>query len=239
MKKVLIFFLILILSGCTKIDEEQLKEEIKNELLEELAFSSDDLNNQLIELSSQISLYTVAIDVDLEESNTFGSGILISKEGNIYQVLTNEHTLRYQESVSVYIPHLDKYFAATILKEDQENDLALLEFSTSEELETYQIIEPTYQIGEIVLAVGSSSSLEYANTITMGIISRIDEIHIQHDAAINSGNSGGPLFNLQGELIGLNYSKVNTTYIGTNKVFVEGMGFAIPYQVLTEFLNNS
>jgi serine protease Do len=89
--------------------------------------------------------------------------------------------------------------------------------------------------GEIILAVGNPNGYSYFGSITMGIISGLDRYfdidgdkvkdmfvnYIQHDAAINSGNSGGALFNLKGEVIGINVIKIAATEI-------EGMGFAIP-----------
>jgi serine protease Do len=238
MKKILILCLLLLLSGCTTVDEEALKEDIKNELLEEIAFDPDDFNQHLQQISEEITQYTVAIQVDLGETETFGSGLLFDKEGTTYSIITNEHVIRYHDSIEIYVPHLDKYFEATVLAEDGVLDLAVLTFSSNDDLSIYTIEPVTYQVGEIVLAVGSSTSLDYANTITLGIISRTEENIIQHDASINNGNSGGPLFNLNGQLIGINFSKLNTTYSGTTRIFVEGMGFARPIEDIITFLND-
>ena len=237
MKKTLLILCLLFLTGCQTVDEDQLKEDIKSELLDELEFSPEDLNEHLQEVTEEISLYTVAIDVDLGETETFGSGLLFQQEGTTYSVLTNEHVIRYNESIDVYVPHLDKYYQATVIKEDQALDLAVLEFSTTDELSVYTIEEADFSVGEMVLAVGSSTDLEYANTITLGIISRTEDNIIQHDASINNGNSGGPLFNLSGQLVGINYSKINTSYSGTLRVFVEGMGFARNIEAIIGFLN--
>ena len=164
-------------------------------------------------------------------------GLLYSKNDNEYLILTNEHVIRYADSIEVYIPYKDIYVNATVSRSSIDVDLAILSINTLVELEVYEIKDVDYSIGEMVLACGTAISLDYANSITLGIISNIDDNRIQHDASINNGNSGGPLFNLNGELIGINVSKINTTYIGNTQVFVEGIGFSIGITDVISFLN--
>lgn len=242
MKKTLIIILsIFLLTGCNSIDEEQLKSELKQEIKTELEIELSqnylDLNGHLQDISSQIELYTVAIKVEISSSISIGSGIIIKQDDNTYQILTNEHVVRYADKIEVYIPSLDVYFEATLEKESIENDLAILTITTSEILNVYTIMDVEYNVGEMVLAVGTSTSIEYVNTITLGIVSSISSERIQHDAAINSGHSGGPLFNLNGELIGINVSKINVTTVGNSTVNVEGMGFSIPISSVLLFVN--
>ena len=163
--------------------------------------------------------------------------MLYSKNDNEYLILTNEHVIRYADSIEVYIPYKDIYVNATVSRSSIDVDLAILSINTLVELEVYEIKDVDYSIGEMVLACGTAISLDYANSITLGIISNIDDNRIQHDASINNGNSGGPLFNLNGELIGINVSKINTTYIGNTQVFVEGIGFSIGITDVISFLN--
>lgn len=239
MKKVLIIGLILLLSGCSNIDTELLKEEIKAELQEEMVFSYEDLNNHLVNVTESIKSYTVSIVVTLsDDTEIIGSGIIYEKDGNDYKILTNEHVLRYAQSISVYIPSYDTYYEANLVDSDNNIDLAIITITTLDELSVYNIKLVSYSVGEFVLAVGASTSIDYSNSVTLGIISRVEDNSIQHDAAINSGNSGGPLFNLNGDLIGINVSKITVTYNGNTPVYVEGMGFSIPIEIVNEYINN-
>jgi serine protease Do len=237
MRKILVIVLLVFMTGCTTVDEEQLKNDIKEEILEEIQFDPSLFNEHLIEISSSINKWTVAIEVTVGETTTIGSGIIYSNDENEYLILTNEHVVRYADSIEVFIPSQDIYITATIVKTDTELDLAILSISTLTELSYLEIVDVEYQIGEIVLACGTPISQEYPNSITLGIISNIYGNTIQHDASINIGNSGGPLFNLYGELIGINVSKINTTYIGNNTVFVEGMGFSIGIDTIILFIS--
>lgn len=237
MRKLLLVFLLLLMTGCSNIDEEQLKEDIKQELLEELVFDPSAFNDHLTALSSEIDKWTVSIEVIQDEGTMIGSGILYSKSDNEYLILTNEHVIRYEDSIEVYIPYKDIYVSANVISSDINLDLAILSISTLTTLDIYEIKDVEYEIGEMVLACGTATSQDYANSITLGIISNVDGNIIQHDASINNGNSGGPLFNLNGELIGINVSKINTTYIGNTQVFVEGIGFSIGIDDILLFLN--
>lgn len=237
MKKLILVILLLSIAGCSNIDEDQLKEEIIEELRDEIGFNPTIFNEHLITISNNIDKWTVAIEVTVGENTVIGSGLLYSKNDNEYFIITNEHVIRYADSIEIYIPYKDIYISATVLRSNIEFDLAILSISTLTELEVYQIVDIEYQIGEMVLACGTATSLDYANSITLGIISNIDGNTIQHDASINNGNSGGPLFNLNGELIGINVSKINTTYIGNTQVFVEGIGFSIGIDDIILFLN--
>ena len=237
MKKLFLIFIFIFLTGCTNISEEQLKQEIKDELNEEMVFDPSSFNEHLTSISSTIDKWTVSIEIIQGEFTMIGSGILYSKNDNEYKVLTNEHVVRYADSIEIYIPYKDIYITASVERSDLDLDLAILSFSSLTELEVYEIVDVDYQIGEMVLACGTATSQDYANSVTLGIISNIDDNRIQHDASINNGNSGGPLFNFEGKLIGLNVSKINTTYIGNSQVFVEGIGFSIGIDDILYFLS--
>ncbi|MBN2300040.1 MAG: trypsin-like peptidase domain-containing protein [Acholeplasmataceae bacterium] len=237
MKKMIIFvILILILTGCQQVDTEKLKQEIKDELQDELVFDINDLNEYLQEVSSYASSCTISIEVSLEESTIHGSGFVYKKEGNDYYILTNEHIVRYYQSIEIYSPQNEHYIQASIEKVDAHKDLAILTMTTTDLIGICEIRQTDYKVGEFVLAIGSPLELSYSNTITLGIISRLDETYIQHDASVNIGNSGGPLFNLKKEIIGLNVSKINTTSASGSTVSVEGIGFAIPLEHLINFI---
>ena len=242
MKKIIIILIsMVLLTGCQSIDKDQLKsdlkQEIKSELIEELSNDYLNIDEHLQEITSIIKSYTVAIKIEISSSVSIGSGIIIKQDDNSYQILTNEHVIRYADKIEVYIPSLNKYFEATLEKENTNEDLAIISITTTDILSVYTVTDIEYSVGQLVLAVGTATSLDFANTVTLGIISNITDERIQHDAAINTGNSGGPLFTINGMLIGLNVSKINSTTVGNSIINVEGMGFCIPIEKVLLFLD--
>ncbi|KFZ26902.1 MAG: Serine protease Do-like HtrA [Candidatus Izimaplasma bacterium HR2] len=238
MKKILIVLLFLFLTGCEQIDEEALKEEIKAELTEELEFDINDINDHLSMVSNMVKACTVTVEVTLSDiSETHGSGIVYKSDGDDYYILTNEHVIRYNQSIEVFIPSINKYLQASIIKEDGMKDLAILKITSLDIVNICEINLVEYVVGELVLSVGTPVSKEYSNTVTLGMISRIQDDLIQHDAAVNPGSSGGPLFNINGELVGLNVSRINTTYSGNVIVSVEGMAFSIIIEEIIDFIS--
>lgn len=165
----------------------------------------------------------------------------------IYKVVTNRHVIADEDGtvdktktrtiVKVYLGDEDIKIEADVIEYDDKVDLAVLTF------EHYSYIQPlrfadSEQIkrGNFVIALGNPAGPEYHGSATFGIISSSklryidDDIswttgYIQHDASINSGNSGGALLNLAGELIGINTLKLASSEIDN---IYEGMGFAIP-----------
>lgn len=257
MKKLFVFVLLLFLVGCDAVDEETLKQEIKDELTiqikeelkqelsqeiyselsDEFTFDINDINNHLIEVSSMAKSCTVSLDIKMSDTvSTHGSGVVYKKDGLDYYIITNEHLVRYNEEIKVYLPSLDVYEIATLTKESAEKDLAIIKISSSDIIDICDLKIVEYTVGELVLSVGSPVSLDYTNTVTLGLISRIEDNRIQHDSAINPGNSGGPVFNLNGDIIGINVNKVNTTYSGNTKVSVESIGFAITIEEVVLFI---
>lgn len=171
---------------------------------------------------------------------SIGSGVIYKQTGTTYYVVTNQHVIEDGTSYEVYFKD-GSTLPATLLGSDDLVDVAVLTFVSTESFTVVNFgdSEATTQ-GEIVLAVGNPNGYDYFGSITMGIVSGLDRYfdidgdqvkdmfvnYIQHDAAINSGNSGGALFNLQGEVIGLNVIKISATEI-------EGMGFAIPSELVS------
>ncbi len=159
-----------------------------------------------------------------------GSGVIITEDGYI---LTNRHVVRNAAKIQVTL-HDQRTFEAEIIGEDRFTDLAVIKIDASGLTPAYFGNSDSVEVGEWVLAVGNPLGL--TSTLTAGIVSALTrwigvfrdtsgmavENFIQTDAAINPGNSGGGLFNLKGELIGIN------TAIATNTGFYQGYGFAIP-----------
>lgn len=166
-----------------------------------------------------------------------GTGFAVSSEGYI---LTNAHVVEGADKITVKLVGEDDERDATLIGSDTETDIAVLKV----EGVTLQPLKlgdsDSVRVGEYVLAIGNPLSTdELANTITFGIISAtsreitIDNYtntYLQTDAAINFGNSGGPLINMQGEVIGINSAKTITAGYDEygNAVSAEGIGFALP-----------
>jgi len=152
-----------------------------------------------------------------------GSGLIVDNEGHI---VTNNHVVGDALEVEVRLSDKTKLIAQVIGK-DPDTDLALLKVTVDRALPFARFGDSsTVRVGQWVLAVGNPFGLD--RTVTLGVVSGIGreninlsryENFIQTDASINPGNSGGPLFNLRGEVIGINTAIIN---------FAQGIGFAIP-----------
>lgn len=171
-----------------------------------------------------------------EEAGT-GSGIIYKKEDGKAYVVTNQHVVDGAENVEVVLGD-DQRIPAKVLGKDPLTDLAVLEIA-GENINTVAKLGTSSDItvGETVLAIGNPLGLEFANSVTRGIVSGLNrsiEVDtngdgqpdwvtevLQTDAAINPGNSGGALINADGEVIGINSMKIAQSA-------VEGIGFAIP-----------
>ncbi len=151
-----------------------------------------------------------------------GSGVIISGDGTI---LTNNHVVEGAKEVTVTLADKEEYHAQVIGR-DPKTDLAVLKISAGKALTAASLGDSEQlQVGDWVLAVGNPFGL--GNTVTSGIVSAKGRVigagpyddFIQTDASINPGNSGGPLFNMKGEVVGINTAIVSGG---------QGIGFAIP-----------
>jgi S1-C subfamily serine protease len=196
---------------------------------------TDEQNNIDIYKSSKESVVYVTSTVyqtnfffEPVQTKELGSGFLINSEG---QILTNNHVVSGSSQVEVTLPDQSRY-KAQILFKDKVNDLALIKIEPKKPLPHLSLGDSDrLQVGQKVLAIGNPFGL--AGTLTVGVISALGrpiqgennqdlEGMIQTDAAINSGNSGGPLLDSQGQVIG-----INTAIYGPNGGNV-GIGFAMP-----------
>ena len=171
------------------------------------------------------------------EATGTGTGIVITENGyivtNAHVIYDSEYGAGLADSISVLLND-DNTYDAEVIGYDTDCDLAVLkiqasgltaaEFGNSDEL----------KLGESVIAIGNPLGFDLMNTVTNGIVSGLNrQVNInnksmtllQTDAAINSGNSGGPLINKYGQVIGINSSKMSASYSETS---IEGIGFAIP-----------
>jgi serine protease Do len=159
-----------------------------------------------------------------------GSGFIVDGAGH---VVTNAHVVEEADSVRVKLAD-DREFEAKVKGRDARLDLAILELVGARDLPAVSLgSSERLRVGEYVVAIGNPFGL--GNTVTMGIVSAKSRAigagpyddFIQTDASINPGNSGGPLFDLRGQVVGIN------TAINPNG---RGIGFAIPVDVLKEVL---
>ena len=166
-----------------------------------------------------------------QKRRSLGSGFLVSADGYI---LTNNHVVEKADEVSVTL--LDKEeFKAKVVGTDPKTDIALIKIETSKKLPFVSLGDSEkLEIGEWVVAIGNPFGL--GHTVTAGIVGAKGRIigsgpyddFIQTDASINPGNSGGPLFNLRGEVVG-----INTAIIQGG----QGIGFATPVQLARSVLD--
>ena len=159
------------------------------------------------------------------KASSLGSGFIIKEDGI---VITNNHVIANSEDILIRVG--DKEYSAEVLGADPYMDLAVLKMKTKDKFKTVSFGDSSKaRVGDWVVAIGNPFGL--GGTVTSGIISARNrqigltryEDFIQTDASINQGNSGGPLFNLKGEVIG-----VNTAIIAPGQSGSIGIGFAIP-----------
>ena len=160
-----------------------------------------------------------------------GSGVIIDAQGHI---ITNNHVVGNATEVEVRLSDKTK-FVAQVIGKDPDTDLAVLKVTTDRPLPSVPFGDSsTVKVGQWVLAVGNPFGLD--RTVTLGVVSGVGrenvnlsryENFIQTDASINPGNSGGPLFNLHGEVIGINTAIIN---------FAQGIGFAIPSNMVKRIM---
>lgn len=179
---------------------------------------------------------TVSITVYSEDGIGTGTGIVMTEDGYI---LTCNHVVEGGASCEI-TTYDDQVYQALLVGGDAQTDLAVLkidaeglrpaEFGDSDEL----------TVGDEALAIGDPLGTELRGTLTNGIISAINRnvtvnsysmTLLQTTAALNSGNSGGPLINIYGQVVGVNNMKMNS-----NAVTVEGLGFAVPTSVVKEIV---
>ena len=160
-----------------------------------------------------------------------GSGFVVDSTGYI---VTNYHVIDGAQKIKVRFEQSDRVYEAKLVGQDRVTDIALLKVETGAPLEAVSLgSSKSTRVGEWVVAIGSPFGLEYS--VTTGIVSAkgrklghgLYDDFLQTDASINPGNSGGPLFNLHGEVVG-----VNTAIVKDG----QGIGFAVPVDMLRMIL---
>ena len=172
----------------------------------------------------------VSINAILTGGSSTGTGVILTEDGYI---VTNAHVVENAAAISVQLTDQD-IFQAQVIGTDELSDLAVLKISASGLTPAQFGDSSSLRVGDTVVAIGDPLGVEFRGTYTDGIISGIDRdvdmdgrtmTLLQTNAALNSGNSGGPLINCYGQIIGINTMKIGAF---TDKAGVEGLGFAIP-----------
>ena len=187
---------------------------------------------------STVAILTFEDKISSEENaKGQGTGIIVSSDGYI---VTNSHVIGDSKTAYKYqiINNDGKKYTANVVGYDTRTDLAVLKIKGKDLKPVHFVKKSHLQVGEDIIAVGNPGGLDFQNSLTKGIVSAKDRTlddstvsYIQTDAAVNPGNSGGPLCNLYGEVIGITTAKINSaTY--------EGMGFAIPTDTVETVVNN-
>lgn len=207
----------LALVGCALMPSAQAKDAL------------DELQARIIRVSERVTPSVVHIEAAVKLNNrrnlVTGSGFLMDPNG---VVVTNEHVVERAEKVSVIVPGRPGRYLAKVVGMDKQTDLAVLKISPREGEKPFPITKlgdsDRIRVGEWVIAIGNPYGLD--GTVSLGIVSgkgrdlRTDNLlndFIQTDAMIDRGSSGGPLINLQGEVLGIN-----------SRGQGRGIGFTIP-----------
>lgn len=169
-----------------------------------------------------------------QKRTSLGSGVITSADGFI---LTNNHVIQNADEINVRFANREEY-SATIIGRDEKSDLALIKIEAKEDLPFAAMGDSDkLRVGDWVIAIGNPFGFE--QTVTAGIVSAkgrsLDgggyKNFIQTDASINPGNSGGPLFNMNGEMVG-----INTAIYSRNGGNI-GIGFAIPINIAQNIMD--
>lgn len=204
--------------------------------------SADKTTLSTVEIANTVTPSTVSVYIKgtvngVETTVASGSGFIISSDG---YVVTNAHVVEDATStIAIEVPGYDDEFEATIVGTDEQTDIAVLKIQDADASFTPVTLgnSSELQTGELAVAIGNPLGT-FESSVTVGVISATSrEISnngymmelIQTDAAINSGNSGGPLVNSFGEVIGVTNAKMSSA---------EGLGFAIPIDSVKDVIQS-
>ncbi len=258
MKKILLLVIIILLVGLSSCNK---KTTVINNVINQTVDVEDKMNIETLEdvlcnTIENVEQSVVGIkavnDQAILKTESFGSGVIIKCEQNKYYIVTNRHVImnkgRIYDNIDIYLGSIDLYIDASLVAYDEYIDLALLAVETDVLLKVCMLgHSDELKKGKFCIAVGSPYDLEtYYNTVSVGNISSVKRVitesnyyhkelaneYIQSTASINEGCSGGGLFNLKGELIGINTWKLTDS--STN---IDDMNFAISVDKVKEVFN--
>lgn len=200
--------------------------------------AGDKLSLKAIYVKCSPSIVGIAAKKNGSMSYSWGTGIIISSDGLI---VTNTHVVSKADTAAVTL-YDDREFEAKLIGADAVSDIAVLKIDASGLTPAEIGDSSAMQIGDEVAALGNPLGEEYRLTLTNGIISAIDRgvnfnghemTLMQTNTAINEGNSGGPLLNMYGQVIGITNMKMMSAFSS-----IEGIGFAIPSATVKSIVNS-
>lgn len=231
-KLLLVFGLILMLTGCIPFEFNTDKP----------YGSPNEYEDQRINMIADVERAVIIVHTE----NGHGSGIIYRKEnieGNVpyrYYVITNHHVIENGGEMTIRYGQDGPQIPVRSYASNPLYDIAVLRVETEEELHFHPIppIESNTLVeikkGQDVYAIGTPQEYKKYNYVTQGIVSLttfpyngVEDLAIMHDAEVNPGNSGGPLFNLRGEVIGINVAKVAEVQSKDGSIAAEGLNYAI------------
>lgn len=233
----LIMYGLIITSNNGMLVQKVTSENIKTTTVEEMSDLKNAINN--------VYESTAYIEVSGSRGSvSSGSGFVYKKDGDTSYILTNYHVI---ENGSKFVVTLTDgtELEAELVNGDEYYDIAVLKVKSNKIKKVATLGDSSsLELGDTLFTVGAPLGKEYMGTITKGIVSGVNRMVsvkltsgsylmevIQTDASINSGNSGGPICNIKGEVIGITSSKL----VGSG---VEGMGFAIPINSVLSIIDN-
>lgn len=181
----------------------------------------------------------VSITASTGDTTSTGTGVILSSKGYL---VTNDHVISDAQSLKVTLTD-ERELSASLVGTDPVSDLAVLYIQADGLTEAQFGDSDALRVGDSVVAIGDPLGVELRGTMTDGIISAINRDVtvngrtmnlIQTNAALNSGNSGGPLINRFGQVVGINTMKIGAF---SDRSGVEGLGFAIPSATVKEIVN--
>lgn len=249
---ILIIFMLVLFTSCKENKTTIYTQIINHDIEVNDVKTINDLQDVLTNSIEESIQYCVGVSAknsySIIDSTTTGSGVVIGKDTDGYFILTNYHVIstktgRIFDTLKIYLGQ-DIYLDSTYINGNPDKDIAILKVETSLMLKVCMLTSTTPLVGSTCFAIGCPYDMEtYFNSVTIGYISglnrnveetsngevknKVTNVYIQHCAPINVGSSGGGLFNLNGELIGINDWKVDDSSIN-----VEGMSFAIPIDII-------
>jgi len=236
------------LNTITRAELIELIETLMPEAFQRVEFSLESFQESLIDVSKSVRESVIGVRPIGGFLSTGGvaSGVIYKKEADMFYVVTNDHVVEGATRVEIVYEKNGLLFTVpsrdvTVLGRDKTTDLAVIRFRSDDNFPVAQFAD-SYEVsvGEFIFAVGNPLGFNYYGTMTIGTISGLARYvpnsefevpFIQHDAAISPGNSGGGLFNINGQLVGINNMKI------VNNV-ASGLGFAIPSNTVARIVSD-
>ena len=225
-------------SAATKIPRADTAEGIK------LTISDPDRELTAQEVYEKVSPSTVIVLARQGERTSVGTGVIMTSDG---YVITNTHVIAGGESAGIVL-YGEYLLEAELVGYDREMDIAVLKALDASDLPVAEFGNSDLcRVGDTVYAIGNPLGVELYGTMSEGILSAINRdiklneqnvTALQTTAALNNGNSGGPLINTAGQVIGINTMKMGNVAGSTTAAQVEGLGFALPVSDVSYVVND-